>query len=70
MAARSDTDALVNEIVDKLLHKLNTTILNRPGYNCTGSKFTCGEYTCTANKHSCKDVYECTIKFIEPASVI
>lgn len=32
------------------------------GWDCTGSEFTCGEYTCSGTV-GCSDVFKCTVKF-------
>jgi hypothetical protein len=64
-----DVDELVNRIVMKLVPMLAGRLGGvGGGFQCTGSRFACGEYKCgsTTPTHSCRDVFECNITFSEP----
>jgi len=66
-----DRDAEINEIVQRVVERLASGLSARSrglDYHCTGSVFKCGEYDCSSAVHSCKDVYECNIKFTSVAS--
>ena len=60
-----DREAEVNEILNRVVARLSSSLssFGRGGYQCTGSVFKCGEYDCSSAVHSCRDVYECNIKF-------
>jgi hypothetical protein len=61
-----DRDAELNAIAEKVVQRLAAALqAGSPdlGYHCTGSVFKCGQYDCISAVHSCKDVYECNIKF-------
>jgi hypothetical protein len=60
---------LVNRVVVELAPILaGRAPVPRSGFQCTGSRFACGQYRCptTPGGHSCRDVFECNITFSEP----
>lgn len=63
-----DLDQVAEKVVQRLVSSLRARSQGS-GYHCTGSVFKCGEYDCIAAVHSCKDVYECNIKFTSVASL-
>jgi hypothetical protein len=67
------TDPKDEDIVNRIVAKLIPMLTGRApelgaGFQCTGSRFACGEYKCGTGtpSHSCKDVFECNITFTEP----
>jgi hypothetical protein len=67
-----DVEEMVNRIVARLTPMLagRAPVLGA-GFQCTGSRFACGEYKCptTPGSHSCRDVFECNITFTEPSKL-
>ena len=63
-----DMDEIVDKVVKRLVAGLSSRGSSDTDYHCTGSVFKCGEYDCIAAIHSCKNVYECNIKFTSVAS--
>jgi hypothetical protein len=66
----SDMDEIVDRVVASVAPMLGLRIPVAPGagFQCTGSRFACGQYTCGKGtpSHSCRDVFECNITFAEP----
>jgi len=64
-----DIDEVVGKVVASLAPMLGLRIpVISGGFQCTGSRFACGQYKCGTGtpSHSCRDVFECNITFTEP----
>jgi hypothetical protein len=64
-----DMDEIVDRLVASIASMLGLRIpVPGAGFQCTGSRFACGQYSCGKGtpSHSCRDVFECNITFTEP----